>query len=80
MIWNVADAKNRLSEVLDRAGTEGPQKIRRRGQACVLIPEAQYEELTGKRASFIDFLRKGPRVDRLKPMPRSKSPMRATGL
>lgn len=80
MIWNVADAKNRLSEVLDRAGTEGPQKIRRRGEAYVLIPEAKYEELTGKRSSFIDFLLKGPRLERFKPMPRSKAAMREAGL
>lgn len=80
MIWNVADAKNRLSEVLDRAGTEGPQLIRRRGQGFVLIPETKYEELTGERPSFIQFLLNGPRMDRFTPMPRSKAPMRETGL
>jgi prevent-host-death family protein len=35
--WNFADAKNRLSEVVNLALTEGPQTITRRSDTVVLI-------------------------------------------
>ncbi|MGE3141960.1 MAG: bifunctional phosphopantothenoylcysteine decarboxylase/phosphopantothenate--cysteine ligase CoaBC [Hyphomonadaceae bacterium] len=37
--WAVADAKNRFSELVTRALTEGPQRVRRRGQTVVVAPE-----------------------------------------
>ncbi|HVU62805.1 MAG TPA: type II toxin-antitoxin system Phd/YefM family antitoxin [Phycisphaerales bacterium] len=80
MTWNVANAKNRLSEVLDRAEREGPQTIRRRGHAFVLLPADQYEELTGQRRSFKDWILKAPRLDDLELPDRSRSAMRETSL
>jgi prevent-host-death family protein len=80
MNWNVADAKNRLSEVLDRAKRDGPQTIKRRGDTFVLLPADQYEQLTGTKPSFTDWLLKGPRIDDLAAMPRDRSPMRDVSL
>lgn len=80
MNWNLADAKNRLSEVLDRATRDGPQTIRRRGDSFILLPADQYEQLTGKKPSFTEFLLGGPRCDELDPMPRNDSPMRSAEL
>ena len=48
MTWNLADAKNRLSEVVNLALSEGPQTITRRNDTVVVISSARYEELTGK--------------------------------
>lgn len=76
MIWNLAEAKNRLSEVLDRARKIGPQTIRRRGDTFVLMPVELYEQLSGKKPTFSAFLLNGPRVDELLPMPRADAPMR----
>jgi len=76
MTWNVSEAKNRLSEVLDCAGREGPQKIQRRNEAFVLIAEAQYQVLIGERPTFKDWLLAGPRFDDLELPPRSHPPMR----
>jgi prevent-host-death family protein len=76
MNWNVADAKNRLSEVLDRARRDGPQTIKRRGDAFVLLPADQYEQLTGKKPSFTDWLLDGPRIDDLELPRRENGPMR----
>lgn len=36
-IWNLADAKNRFSEVVNLALTEGPQFIRRRADEVVVF-------------------------------------------
>ena len=51
--WGVAEAKAKLSEVLDRAETEGPQLVKRRKQRFVLLTEEQLiaqrsAELAGK--------------------------------
>ena len=80
MNWNVADAKNRLSEVLDRARRDGPQTIKRRGDAFVLLPADQYEQLTGKKPSFTDWLLDGPRIDDLELPRRENGPMRGASL
>lgn len=80
MTWNLADAKNRLSEVLDRAKREGPQTITRRGDAFVLLPADQYEQLTGKRPSFTDWLLQGPGIADLELPGRGTSPMRPADL
>lgn len=80
MNWNVADAKNRLSEVLDRARRDGPQTIKRRGDAFVLLPADQYEQLTGKKPSFTDWLLDGPRIDDLELPGRDNGPMRDVSL
>ena len=41
--WTVSEAKARLSEVLRRSETEGPQRIGAR-RRYVVIPEAQWAE------------------------------------
>lgn len=80
MHWNLSDAKNRLSEVLDRARREGPQTITRRGDTFVLLRADEYEQLTGKAPSFTDWLLNGPRIDDLELPRRDASRMRDVSL
>lgn len=80
MNWNLSDAKNRLSELLDRARREGPQIIRRRSDTFVLLPADKYEQLAGKAPNFTDWLLNGPRIDDLSTPPRGNSPMRDVSL
>ncbi|HEY3823523.1 MAG TPA: type II toxin-antitoxin system prevent-host-death family antitoxin [Bryobacteraceae bacterium] len=56
MEWRLAEAKNRFSEVVNRALVDGPQRILRRSDAVIVIAERDYEKLTGTRPSFKDFL------------------------
>ncbi len=56
MEWQLADAKNRFSDVVTKALTLGPQRVRRRGQSVVILSEHEYQRLTGARPNFIDFL------------------------
>ena len=60
MNWRLADAKNKVSEVMSRALTEGPQRIRRRDQVVVVLSEAEYQRLTGERETLRDYLLRGP--------------------
>ena len=75
MDWNLADAKNRFSEVVNLALTEGPQKIRRRKDTVIVISAAEYERLAGKRMSFVEYLMSGPSLEGLD-LERDQSPMR----
>lgn len=75
MTWNLADAKNRLTEVVNLALSEGPQTITRRKDAVVVISAERYAELTGQRQGFKDFLMSGPSFEGLD-LGRDRSPMR----
>lgn len=62
-MWQVATAKNKFSEFLNRAETEGPQRVTRRGRTFVLMTEEELARLREKpaaRMSFGQFLATGP--------------------
>ena len=73
--WKLADAKNKFSEVVNRALNEEPQRILRRDDAVVVVAEEQGERLAGGRPDFKDLLLNGPGVDGAD-LDRDKSPMR----
>ncbi len=59
--WQLAEAKNKFSEVVDRAMTEGPQHVRKRGEpAVVVLSEAEYKKLKGRTRSLKDLILNGP--------------------
>jgi antitoxin Phd len=59
MEWQMADAKNRFSELMNRALSDGPQRVTRRKEAVVMLSEEEYERLTGKRPDFKQYLMEG---------------------
>lgn len=62
--WQVQDAKARLSEVIDRAQTEGPQTITRHGaERAVLLSAADYRALLARKPDFKAYLLGGPKLD-----------------
>ena len=75
MDWQVAEAKNRFSELMTKALTTGPQRVRRRDQVVVVISEADYQRLTGERVTLKDYLLNGPDLSDLD-LTRDPSPMR----
>ena len=75
MDWLLAEAKNRLSEVMTLALTTGPQKIKRRNQAVIILSEIEYKRLTGDRPSFKEYLMEGPSFEGLD-LTRDRSPGR----
>jgi len=80
MDWQLADAKNRFSELVNLALAEGPQRVRRRGDTVVVVAQRDYERLTGKRTGFKQFLLgKGPSLKGLD-LRRDRSPMRDVDL
>jgi len=59
MIWQLQDAKNKFSELLDTALAQGPQTVTKRGQeAVVVISVKDYKRLSKSRGSLLDVFRK----------------------
>ncbi len=75
MEWQLADAKNTVSEVVTRALNEGPQRMHRRGQTVVILAEDEYDRLTGEKPGLLDYLLTGPSFDGLE-MERDQTLMR----
>jgi len=76
MEWRLAEAKNRFSELVNRALTEGPQRVLRRDDVVIVVAQRDYEKLTGVRPSFKEFLLgPGPDLEGLD-LTRDRSPMR----
>ena len=65
MLWQLQTAKQKLSEVVDRAVAEGPQTITRHGrEAAVVVSVQDYRRLTGG-DGFKDYLLSGPTLEGL---------------
>ncbi len=59
--WTVADAKARLSEMISRAESEGPQTITRNGRkAAVVVGAEEWERKTQRQGSLAEFFAASP--------------------
>ena len=73
--WQLQDAKNKLSELIERAIQNGPQEITRRGKkAAVVLSFQEYARLLKGTESLAEFFRQSPlkgiEFDRVKDTPR----------
>ena len=60
-VWALQDAKNKLSEVVDRSIEEGPQTITRRGrESAVVLSIKDFKRLTEPKGSLVGFFRDSP--------------------
>lgn len=63
-IWQVQEAKTRLSQLLDEAEHDGPQIITRHGaERAVILSIRDYRALTAHRPNLREYLLGGPKVD-----------------
>ncbi len=64
MEWQLQDAKNQFSKVVQRARVEGPQFVTLRGErAAVVLSARDYDALTASRPNIVDWLLSGPAWD-----------------
>jgi prevent-host-death family protein len=77
--WNLADAKNRFSELVNMALTKGPQRVHRRHDEVIVISAKEYDKLKGKQTSFKDYIVQGESFDSLD-LTRDASDSRDIGL
>ena len=60
-VWQLQEAKNNLSQVVEQALTEGPQTITRNGVEAVVVLSVQaYRKMLVSRGSVAEFFRESP--------------------
>ncbi|KKZ87238.1 prevent-host-death protein [Rhizobium phaseoli] len=64
MEWQLQDAKNQFSKVVQRARDEGPQVVTLRGErTAVVLSAGDYDALRAGRPTLVDDLLGGPAWD-----------------
>jgi len=64
MEWQLQDAKNHFSKVVQSARTQGPQIVILRGErAAVILSAEDYDALTAARPNVVDHILSGPPWD-----------------
>ena len=62
--WQVQEAKTRLSELIEKARTDGPQTITRHGaERAVVLSVEDYRSLVAHRPDFKAYLLGGPKSE-----------------
>ena len=79
--WQLQQAKARLSELVKRARSEGPQEICVHGEpAVVVLAHQEYLKLTAPPERFVAFVRRSPLKGAAFDLERDRSPTRDVNL
>lgn len=71
--WQLQEAKQQFSRLVERARTEGPQLVTRNGtNVAVVLSMDEYRRLSGHGGDFKKFLLEGPPYFDDLPLERSK--------
>ncbi len=76
MEWQIQEAKNKFSEVVDQAIKNGPQEITRHGKkTAVILSMKDYGNILSRNGTLADFFRKSSlgdiSLERIQDLPRS---------
>ena len=81
VVWPLQEAKNKLSEVIDRATKGGPQVVTRHGKrVAVIVSAREFDRLSGAGASLWQYLRAAPTKGVRLRIERDRSPGRLVTL
>lgn len=76
--WQLQEAKNKLSKVVEEALTRGPQLITRHGvEAAIVLSYAEYRSLVLMQKPLADFFRELPLVESDLDLTRDQRSLRA---
>ena len=79
--WTVAEAKAKLSEVIDRARSGGPQTITRHGRnTAVVVSAEEWERRTKRTGTLAEFFAASPLRGSGLSLRRGKDGLRKSGL
>jgi prevent-host-death family protein len=82
MRWQLQEAKAKLSELVKRVESEGPQEITVHGEPkAVVLSKAEFDRLTQAKArpsNFVEFARQSPLYGLDLPIEREDAPERGT--
>ena len=73
--WQLHEAKQQFSRVVEQARTEGPQVVTRHGkEVAVVLDVSEYRRLRGERGDFKAFLTGPPHTEVDLPFERDMDP------
>ena len=76
-VWQLQEAKNKLSEVVEEAITHGPQIITKRGiEAVIVLSYTDYRTMLAKQKKLSTFFRESPFLDTELDLTRDRSGLR----
>lgn len=76
-VWQVQEAKNRFSQMLDDALADGPQIITRRGvEVAIVLSYTDYKRLTAPAQKLSAFFSQSPLAQMELDLSRDTSPVR----
>jgi len=60
-VWQLQDAKNKFSNLVDKAHHEGPQVVTKHGkESVVIISIEDYQKLNRPKTDLVSFFKKSP--------------------
>jgi prevent-host-death family protein len=81
-VWQLQEAKNKFSEVVEEALQHGPQTITRRGvETVIVLSYEDYRKLVLRQQKLSTFFRESPLADVAEELDlaRDRSPIRSDG-
>ena len=79
-VWQLQEAKNRFSSLVDKAHHEGPQFVTKHGKESVVVLAVEdYEKLSRPKSDLLSFFRGSPLSGTDLDLARDKSPSRDIG-
>ncbi len=77
-VWQLQEAKNKFSKVVEEALKSGPQLITKRGvEVVILLSYAEYRKLTVTQQKLSTFFRESPLADAALDLHRDTSGVRS---
>ncbi len=72
-LWQLQDAKNKFSSLVDKAKNIGPQIVTKHGEeAVVVLSISEYRKLVRPKLNIIKFFQKSPLTDSCIDLARNK--------
>lgn len=60
-VWQLQDAKNKFSNLVDKAHQDGPQIVTKHGkESVVIIAIEDYQKLNRPKSDLVSFFKKSP--------------------
>lgn len=71
--WQLQDAKNKFSNLVDKAQHKGPQIVTKHGKdAVVILSIEEYKKLVKPKSNLVNFFQKSPLAENDLDLTRSK--------
>ena len=80
-VWQLQEAKNKFSNLVDKAQDQGPQFVTKHGKESIVILSIEdYQKITKPKSTLVNFLQSSPLAGISLDIQRDKGPSRNTAL